>query len=303
MTWRDELADQLSAALPCGYERHGAPATEPTCLAAIALAAWGRKCEMTPAFDWLAANQNKDGSVGPTAKLASPGWPTALAVFANGYASGSGGNDVLGIDGEPSPSRRDEASLQSAFDVNRGVRWLLDAKGDVLARTATMGHDSTLVGWPWVLGTHSWIEPTALAVLALKSAGQGEHERTREAVRLLRDRLLENGGCNYGNTTVLGQTLRPHLQPTGLALLALHGEEDSDGRIARSLDYLQSELNVETPTASLCYAVLALRRHGRELPQAAGWLDGAARRTIARDGSPYRLALLLLAAMAQKTEA
>ena len=303
MTWRDELAEQLAAAVPCGYERHGAPATEPTCLATIALAVSGRHCETVPAIDWLAAHQNQDGSVGPTATLASPGWPTALAVVANGYASGSGVNDVLGLGSESGPSSRNEAPLQSALDAERAVRWLLDAKGDVLERTATMGHDSTMVGWPWVLGTHSWIEPSALAVLALKSSGEGEHDRTREAVRLLRDRLLDDGGCNYGNTTVLGQTLRPHLQPTGLALFALFGEEDSDGRIARSLDYLQDELNAETPTASLCYAVLALRRHGLELPQVVSWLAGAARRTIARGASPYRLALLLLAAVAQKTEA
>ena len=94
--------------------------------------------------------------------------------------------------------------------------------------------------WPWVLGTHSWIEPTAFNVLALKAAGRGEHPRTREAVRLLVDRLLPTGGCNYGNTTVLGQQLRPHLAPTGLVLLSLAGEQINDSRIAKSLAYLQS---------------------------------------------------------------
>ena len=29
MTWRDEFLDQIAAAIPCGYQRQGSPATEP----------------------------------------------------------------------------------------------------------------------------------------------------------------------------------------------------------------------------------------------------------------------------------
>jgi hypothetical protein len=160
-----------------------------------------------------------------------------------------------------------------------------------------MGHDSKLVGWPWALGTHSWVEPTALAVLALKSAGHADHPRTREAVRLLQDRLLPDGGCNYGNTTVLGQMLRPHIQPTALSLLALHGESDAEGRIGRSLDYLQSAIHEDTATASLAYAVWALARHGRLLDEASDWLGAAAGRRATLN-SPLRMALLILASAA-----
>jgi hypothetical protein len=132
-----------------------------------------------------------------------------------------------------------------------------------------MGHDSTLVGWPWVTGTHSWIEPTAWAVLAMKVLQLHDHPRCREGVRLLLDRQLPDGGCNYGNTFALGQKTLPHLQPSAVALLALQNEGD-DPRLVRSLDYLERETAHGSGLSSLCYAALALRAHGRQFPGRIG---------------------------------
>jgi hypothetical protein len=146
-----------------------------------------------------------------------------------------------------------------------------------------------------VQGTHSWVEPTALAVLALQASEMGRHPRTVEAVRLLNDRLLDDGGCNYGNTFVLGQELRPHVQPTGLCLWALAGVQQ-DPRIARSLDYLTEEVATQLATASLSYGLLGLAAHGRRPGGAETYLARAAERTLRRAPSAYRLALLALAA-------
>jgi hypothetical protein len=145
-------------------------------------------------------------------------------------------------------------------------------------------------------GTHSWLEPTAWALLALRSAGMVNHARAHEAAQLLLDRTLSSGGCNYGNTVVLGQALRPHVEPTGLAMLALAGLGITDSRIDRSLDYLATELRPRQGTASLCFATMGLAAHNK-LP--IGWerhLQAATRRTLARDRSPHKLALLALAA-------
>ena len=136
-----------------------------------------------------------------------------------------------------------------------------------------------LVGWAWAEGTHSWLEPTAFAVLALQAAGQSNHARTREAVRLILDRQLPGGGCNYGNTVVLGQRLRPHVQPTGIALLALAGENDSDVRITKSIAWLRRSIGPETTAASLAWALLGLRAHGIDVPQADDWFATAAEHT------------------------
>ena len=124
-------------------------------------------------------------------------------------------------------------------------------------------------------GTHSWVEPTAINVLALRSAGQAGHPRCREAVKLLLDRQLPQGGWNYGNTTVLGHVLLPQVQPTGLALAALAGETDARSKVQPSLDYLHRVLSRRTTTASLCYALLGLIGHGLQPQPADQWLSSA----------------------------
>ena len=119
-------------------------------------------------------------------------------------------------------------------------------------------------------------------------------------IAMLIDRLLAGGGCNYGNTVVLGQELRPHVQPTGLAMLALAGQTEVDRRIGRSLDFLAANLSAETTSASLAYGLMGLAAHDRFPPDARNWLRAAYRRTIARDGAAYKLALLSLAALGDK---
>jgi hypothetical protein len=180
-----------------------------------------------------------------TARERSPRWPTALAVLAWQAA--------------------DDANNSARYRgcIERAIRWIVRARGDTSPQSPLIGHDTTLSGWPWVLGTHSWLEPTAFSVLALKAAGYAHHPRTREAVRLLVDRLLPSGGCNYGNTIVMGQKLLPHVQPTGLVLIALADERLDDERVELSLAYLERSLTSTTTVASLAFGVLALLAHGR----------------------------------------
>jgi len=282
MSFVEEILDSLAGRLPCGYHAGGPASSEPTALAVMALSAQGRHLAAAKGIGWLAELQAADGSVGPTASQATPGWPTSLAVLAAQYAADSGG-------ALPTTAKR--------FDIDRAVGWILQTRGEALPRTSEMGHDMTLVGWPWVENTHSWIEPTALHVLALKAVGRGDHPRAREAVRLMIDRLLPDGGCNYGNTVVMNQVLRPHLQPTGLTMLALAGETNADPRIAKSLNYLARELSPRTPAASLAYGLMGLAAHGWPQDSANSWLEAAYRRTIALGSSPHRLALIALAAM------
>ena len=196
--WQSELVTRLAALVPCGYMVGDEPASEPTALAGLALLAHGQVFPALSAARWLAKRQAHNGSVGVAANRATPGWPTAWAILL--------WNSVNAV--------APDENLHRAID--RAVNWSLIQRGEALPRSDTFGHDSTLVGWSWAAHTHSWIEPTAMFVLALKTVGRSHHARTREAVRLLVDRLLPDGGCNYGNTTVLGQKLLPHIEPTGL---------------------------------------------------------------------------------------
>src|SRR4051812_49310004 len=90
MTYLDELLDRLAGQVPCAYHDGGPGSTEPTALAAIALAAHGRQVPAARALKWLGGLQAADGSVGPTASQATPGWPTSLAVLAALYANKAG---------------------------------------------------------------------------------------------------------------------------------------------------------------------------------------------------------------------
>jgi hypothetical protein len=284
MNFLKDILDLLAGQLPCGYHVGGPPSTEPTALAVMALVAQGRHAAAAKGIEWLAGLQAPDGSVGPTASQSVPGWPTSLAVLAAHFATNT--------------DSAKRATTARRFDIDRAVAWILRTRGEALPRTPEMGHDTTLVGWPWVEDTHSWIEPTAMHVLALTSVGRGDHPRTREAVRLLIDRLLPDGGCNYGNTVVMNQVLRPHLQPTGLAMLALASESDQKGKVAKSLDYLARELSPRTASASLAYGLMGMAAQNRFPTNSLSWLEAAYRRTIASEPAPYRLALIALAAMA-----
>lgn len=276
--WVNDALETLTSAKTHGYRANAPTASEPAAWAAMALLAHRRVDAAEPLLHWLAERQGADGSVGITAGDAQPGWPTSLAILAWQAAAAAG-------------DRSDLYMQQSAS----AVRWLLRVSGVPVARSPDMGHDSTLIGWSWALGTHSWVEPTAMAVLALKATGHAGHPRTREAVALLVNRLLPTGGCNYGNTTVLGQLLRPHLQPTGLALLALTGEEDPAERILASEEFLERHLTEQTPAASLAYGILGLAACNRVPAAADQWLASAYQRLTSRDADPWRLALLVLA--------
>jgi hypothetical protein len=296
--WLDETLDALARQPLIGYADGGAPASEPTAIAALALARHDRLVEAKKAATFLAEIQSADGSVGVRPGEPTPGWPTSLAVVAWSVV----GNALRGVpsaaqNGESHTERHRGRSLQDnpfQLNIDRGVAWLLSVQGTKLEQSEVFGHDMQLAGWAWAEGTHSWLEPTALAVLALKAAGQSTHVRTREAVRLILDRQLPGGGCNYGNTVVLGQRLRPHVQPTGVALLALAGEKDSGGRIAKSIAWLRRSIGPETTAPSLAWAVLGLKAHDTAPPQADEWLAQAA--GTLRVPSPHALALLALAA-------
>ena len=103
---------------------------------------------VTAAADWLAAIQQPDGSLGVSAR------PTDA-----------------GVDDRLTPSCSGRRWRVTSPGVAGAASWLLRQKGTIIPAGAdpdrVLGHDTTLVGWPWVDGTHSWLEPTVLAVLAL----------------------------------------------------------------------------------------------------------------------------------------
>lgn len=276
--WLDTLLDELEHESQWSYEPGGVLAAEPTALAALALAGHGRLEAADRVCARLAVLQAADGSVAITAAQPTPCWPTGWAVLAWSTLHSSSG----------------EANYRDSID--RAMHYVLSLHGRACQRPSETGHNTQLDGWPWVEDTHPWIEPTAINVLALKVTGHRDHPRTREAVAMLIDRLLPDGGCNYGNTFVLGQTLRPHLEPTGLALAALAGETDASGRMERSLAYLRRAIGNAAGGISLAYGLLGLAAHRQRPSDAEQRLAAAAKQNQTYLNNPLRKALLALAA-------
>ncbi len=270
-----------------GNRPGGAGYVEPTALAALALCASKQSASeqsagasavdkaIKAAADWLSRLQQSDGSLGLSPDLPKPRWTTPLAI-------------LLWSETQGFVAPRDKA-----------VKWLLTQKGTTWEPTgqSPYGHDTRIIGWPWVDETHSWLEPTAMAVLALRRAGLADHVRVRDGQRLIRDRAIRSGGWNYGNSAVFDADLRPQPAPTGMALLALVGVEDFDSPIIENAcAYLETILPTTRAPQSLCYGTLALAAWNRRPADTDKWLREARDRAVRKFNSISELAHLLLAA-------
>ena len=281
MNWQTSLIERLASNVtPSGawsYHPGTAAYSEPTALVCLALTTRGVDATLlTKGLSWLAAIQRVDGAVPICASMPSPCWPTPVALLA-----------WLGAP-ESCETSSETASAQSA-------RWLMKTEGRPISQNSRFfGHDTTLIGWPWIEGTHSWIEPTALAVLALDAAGQANHHRVREGLRVIENRALAAGGWNYGNTRVLVSTLRPFCSTTGLALMALAGRRPS-ANIDRAIAFLKSELPKVRSPISLSWGLLGLTAWDERPDEAGDWLAEAADRSMRESPNAHHDALLLLA--------
>jgi len=259
-----------------GYRARSRPAAEPSSLAALAILAGsseeGRAVAMA-AGRRLATIQQADGSIGVSGDLTVPGWPTSLALLV--------WSNLDGFEAERA----------------RAVGWLLGDKGTSLSRTKDdpMGHDTSIVGWPWVAGTHSWVEPTAMALLALSRQGISDHPRVREGVRLLLDRAIPTGGWNLGNPIVFQKPLRPLPGPTGLALLALSRSASRLKIIDQGIDYLKIALAETLAPVSIGWGLLGLKAWDAWPIEAEAWLASSFANLSRKEPGPMELAMLLLA--------
>ncbi|WP_435011144.1 hypothetical protein P12x_002442 [Tundrisphaera lichenicola] len=282
--WIDEARAKLlqlrRGAGAWGYRANTSPAVEPSALAGLALMATepapdgpGRRLARETGR-WLASIRRPDGSTGVSTLLAEPGWTTPYSVL---LWAATGGFDA------------DRASA---------CRWLLATEGLAVPKIKDdpMGHDGMLVGWPWVEGTHSWVEPTSLALLALRREGHAGHRRAIEGGRVLLDRAIPGGGWNAGNTVVFGTALRPLPGPSGLALLGLWGADDPSGVIRAGIVWLADALAGTMAPVSIGWGSLGLRAWGATPSWLPERIEASARKVLSRAPDAVELALLLLAA-------
>ena len=190
--------------------------TEATALALLALrsiATGPAEPAAQKAEKWLIDRQNADGSWPLNDSLKGPSWSTALAIVA----------------------LSDRADLRDRL-VKAG-NWALEQEGSkpgilanlILALTfqkKAVQLNEDLVGWSWTPNSFSWVEPTSYFLLALKKirrhlAGKSIAERIQQGELMIYDRMCDNGGWNYGNSSVYGDRLWPYPDITAIALVAL----------------------------------------------------------------------------------
>jgi hypothetical protein len=214
----------------------GSPRPDAACWAVLGLrAAGGDSPVIAESRRLLAAMQSEDGRVALSPQYPAAYWPTPLAALAW------------------------QGATEYQEPRDRAVRFLLNLD-EIKIPDATGpegGHDVTIKGWPWIVGTHPWVEPTSYVTMALRACGYATHSRIQDAIRMLLDRQLPSGGWNSGNTITFGLETRPAPESTGLALQALVGLVPKTA-VAHSIAYMQAELPFLHTPISVSWAILGL---------------------------------------------
>lgn len=234
----------------------GQPALEPTCLALLSLHSDEHPARQRAIY-FLLGMQNPNGS-----------WPAFLGDDMEG----------CGLTGLALYALRQCDVTGHATD--RAIRWLLNLRGweshwlwkwKFRTTDRHVRLDPDKFGWPWNPETVSWVVPTSYALLALKHLPAPSQTglvrlRIQRGVEMLLDRACPNGGWNAGNGVVYGEPMKPHLDTTALALLALESEPANE-LVAASLDWLQQRAQTCFAPWSLAWAILALDAYGRATEQ------------------------------------
>lgn len=198
----------------------------------------GESKQIVAGMNRLASQQFPDGRIVLSKDTPDVYWPTSIALIAWDRES----------------SFRDQRK--------KAVEFLLSQSGTTVAEQPPyLEHNTSLRGWPWVEDTYSWVEPTSMVLMALASQGYVSHPRYLEGTALLLDRMLPEGGWNYGNKKVFDSRLRPLPDYTGMALCALRNEVEMK-TLENSLEYLGTVYPKLTTPFSLSWVIRGLVAYG-----------------------------------------
>lgn len=243
-----------------GYRPASLSAVEATAWALMALAGWSETPAPAEACararDWLLKAQLVDGS-----------WPAYPGQPRGCWVTSVASKALILQCGAESAVGRGRDWLLSEWPAESGLWWRLRQS---IHPAGVVHQDSSLIGWNWTPGTASWVEPTAHALLFLRSLPPASlpsqaAKRRLLAEDLLFDRMCPGGGWNSGNPLVYGVAGVPRMGPTAWALLALgHCADRAETR--KSLGWLEGAYASIHGAASLALAHRCLAAHGRPVP-------------------------------------
>lgn len=233
-------------------EPGGPSATEPTAWALAALRPFaGLEAARRKGLDWLERTRFPGG-----------GWASVPGLDRADAATGPAVLALARLGGHGAAVRDGAAWLLETRRPANG--WAVRVLRRVLNVPDPAGIDDSLEGWSWNPGMMVWVEPTAIAMLALRAAmGPRDASVTaacEEGRRLLADRACPDGGWNYGNPEVFGIPLWGYPDTSAWALLALHPWRDDD-TVRRGLAWLWPAARETGSGLALALAGLVAQRY------------------------------------------
>ncbi len=219
---------------------------EATCLAELALAP-ERPASSSAAILFLLKSQLSDGGWPAFLGDSEGSWTTALALC------------TLNSTGDFTAAR-EKAFRWLYAERGREGHWFWRWKFKTSDRNVRFDPDK--YGWPWVTGSASWVIPTAFSIIAIEqftvcNRSEESEKRIHLGVEMLLDRACVDGGWNSGNSLVYGVPLRPHVEATAIALLALQDEQRTE-MIQKSLSWLRQNAASVDSVSSLAWCILTL---------------------------------------------
>jgi hypothetical protein len=219
---------------------------EATCLAELALAP-ERRANSSAAIRFLLKAQLSDGGWPAFLGDSEGSWTTALALC------------TLNSTGDFTAAR-EKAFRWLYAERGREGHWFWRWKFKTSDRNVRFDPDK--YGWPWVTGSASWVIPTAFSIIAIEqftvcNRSEESEKRIHLGVEMLLDRACVDGGWNSGNSVVYGVPLRPHVEATAVALLALQDEQRTE-MVQKSLSWLRQNAASVDSVSSLAWCILTL---------------------------------------------
>jgi len=219
---------------------------EATCLAELALAP-ERQASSSAGILFLLKSQLSDGGWPAFLGDSEGSWTTALALC------------TLNSTGDFTAAR-EKAFRWLYAERGREGHWFWRWKFKTSDRNVRFDPDK--YGWPWVTGSASWVIPTAFSIIAIEqftvcNRSEESEKRIHLGVEMLLDRACVDGGWNSGNSLVYGVPLRPHVEATAIALLALQDEQRAE-MVQKSLSWLRQNAASVDSVSSLAWCILTL---------------------------------------------
>jgi hypothetical protein len=260
-----------------GYAPGQTPGVEPTSAVLIAAKKHHQEAAFQKAAAWLLDLQHEDGGWGLNREDPQSCWLTAWAVWALAETGHQGEATQRGI----------------AWLLNESVLQISDMD-DLAAGEKVANIDFSLRGWPWQPGEASWVEPTALSMLAFLAAGERTNSRLSEAKKYLENRRCPGGGWNVGNPVMFDSALPARAHPTAWGILALE-RYSPQAVLTGDIDTLTSAMSGEGGIMALAWGVAVLQKFGVNVEQSMASLTASQKEDGSWEGNPYITAVTLMA--------